>query len=435
MFHMHSPELKTQEISLGTPKCRLDRFMQLLENDNARRTMLSSHRLGQRRMMIQSPTAEIPLRSGASVGHGVFYVSFRIGSPHPQKFVLVADTASDLTWMNCKLLCKGCPEFNFSSGRVFQAKDSPSFQTIPCGGKTCQEDLVQSFALPDCPTPDTPCLYNYSYYGDRSASGVFANETVTVGLHGHHKIVLYHVLFGCTESSRLPPPFPDGVMGLGFSSISFAMRLADMFGNKFSYCLVDHLSPSNLNNYLSFGEPQHSKPQKMQYTELILHNSDVFYWVNVSGISVGDKMLNIPPETWNITNGGGAIIDSGTTLTLLAEAAYAAVMDAFIGTLTKFKKVEMPVTEFCFEATGFQESSVPNFVIHFADGAKLEPLVKSYIIDAADGIKCLGFQPPQKGDISIIGNIMQQGHYWEFDIGRSKLGFGPSSCILTNPKD
>lgn len=264
---------------------------------------------------------------------------------------------------------------------------------------------------------------------------MFVNETVTVGLHSRRKVILYNVLVGCTEAANLPEPFPDGVMGLGFGEQSFAMLLAQLFGNKFSYCFVDHLKPSNFKNYLSFGQAQHSVPKKLQYTRLLVIRDAPYYWLNVTGISVGDKLLNIPAVIWSIPDGGGTIIDSGSSLTHLKEAAYDAVTDALRATISKFKKVELPVTEFCFEANGFQEALAPKLVFHFDDGAVLEPPVKSYIIDAAEGIKCLGFQKVGGDEINIIGNFIQQEHYWEYDIDRFMLGFGPSTCILPNPKD
>lgn len=441
LIHRHSPKLKSESKFIGPPKSRFDRIKQLVQSDNARQQILSLQ--CQRRRMrqqaegnnilwIDEHAAEIPMRSGADVGEAEYFVSFRIGSPRPQKFVLVADTASDLTWMNCKYLCKDCPPSNPHPGRVFLANQSPSFRTIPCSSATCQDDLYTYHSLPDCPSPNAPCLFNYGYAGGMKAIGVFANETVTVGVSGHQKVRLFNVVIGCTESFNATSNIPDGVMGLGYSKHSFALRLADIFGNKFSYCLVDHLSASNLNNYLSFGNAQHMDSPKLQYTDLLLDYIGSYYCVNISGISVGGTMLDIPLETWNVTGEGGAIVDSGSSLTMLVEAAYDAVVTAFNATLVKYKRIELSILEYCFDDQGFDESTVPNFVIHFADGAKFEPPVKSYVINVAKGINCLGFLRTAWPGQSIIGNILQQNHYWEYDLGRAKLGFGPSSCIIPN---
>jgi hypothetical protein len=225
-------------------------------------------------------------------------------------------------------------------------------------------------------------------------------------------------------------------MGLGYRKHSLALRLAEIFGNKFSYCLVDHLSSSNHKNFLSFGDIPEMKLPKMQHTELLLGYINAFYPVNVSGISVGGSMLSISSDIWNVTGVGGMIVDSGTSLTMLAGEAYDKVVDALKPIFDKHKKVvpiELPeLNNFCFEDKGFDRAAVPRLLIHFADGAIFKPPVKSYIIDVAEGIKCLGIIKADFPGSSILGNVMQQNHLWEYDLGRGKLGFGPSSCIMSN---
>ncbi|XP_050229707.1 aspartic proteinase NANA, chloroplast [Mercurialis annua] len=437
MLHRHSPKLKSESEFLGPPKSRLDGMSQLFHSDMARRQMIASLRQGKRRKAFEvSQTAQIPLRSGADSGLGQYFVSIRIGTPRPQKFILITDTGSDLTWMNCEYLCKDCPKPNPHPGRVFRAKDSSSFRTIPCSSDDCKIELQDYFSLTECPTPNAPCKFDYRYLNGPNAVGVFANETVTVGLHSHMKVRLFDVLIGCTESYSEGSGFPDGVMGLGYRKHSLALRLAEIFGNKFSYCLVDHLSSSKHKNFLSFGDVPEMKMPKMQYTELLLGYLNAFYPVNVSGISVGGSMLNISSEIWNVTGEGGMIIDSGTSLTLLAGEAYDRVVDALKPVIARYTKVvppELPdLNDLCFEDEEFDKATIPRLLIHFADGAIFKPPVKSYIIDVAPGIKCVGIARADFPGSSILGNIMQQNHFWEYDLGRGKLGFGPSSCVTSD---
>lgn len=266
-------------------------------------------------------------------------------------------------------------------------------------------------------------------YSDGSATvGLFANETVTFGLSNGRKRRVHDVLVGCSESSRGQSfVAADGVMGLGYSNYSFAVRAADNFGGKFSYCLVDHLSPNNLSSYLIFGsQPQHTR---MRYTELVLGVVNPFYAVAIKGISIGGAMLDIPPDTWDLDGGGGAIVDSGTSLTVLTLPAYKLVVAAL---QLPLERVDLGIgpLEYCFNSSaGFNETAVPRLVVHFADGARLEPPVKSYVIDAAPAVKCLGFAAAAWPGVSVVGNIMQQNHLWEFDIVKSRLGFAPSSCV------
>jgi hypothetical protein len=71
-----------------------------------------------------------------------------------------------------------------------------------------------------------------------------------------------------------------------------------------------------------FGVPETSIST---YTPIYSNPLTSYYYVNVTGISVGDVSLNIPADFLNInrTDGsGGIILDSGTTLTMLIGVAY-----------------------------------------------------------------------------------------------------------------
>lgn len=271
-------------------------------------------------------------------------------------------------------------------------------------------------------------------YGDGSTTfGLFAKETITLPLTNGRRMRLHNELIGCSESTKGESfKGADGVMGLGYSNFSFAVNAANKYEGKLSYCLVDHLSPANVSSYLILGshEQVNISYEKMHYTELVLGVISSFYAVNMKGISIGDTMLKIPAETWNVTGEGGVIVDSGTSLTALTLPAYKPVMDTLQRSLVQFKKldIELGPLEYCFNSTGFKETLVPRLVFHFEDGARFEPPVKSYVIEADTGVKCLGFVTAAWPGPSVIGNIMQQNHFWEFDLVNSRLGYATSEC-------
>lgn len=270
-----------------------------------------------------------------------------------------------------------------------------------------------------------------------AAIGFFANETISVGLTNGEKGKLHNVLIGCTKSVEDVGGVrgADGILGLGYGDYTFTTNAAAEFGTKFSYCLVDHLSHENVSNYLIFGDnngSENTSSSSKQYTKLVLGGKlRSFYGLNVLGISIGGILLKIPSFVWDENRGGGTILDSGSSLTYLALPAYEPVMDALEKSISKYER--FPVDqggpfEYCFNSTGFDEALVPRLAIHFEDGARFEPPVKSYIIDVADQEKCIGFVPVIWPANSIIGNIMQQNHLWEFDLVGRTLGFAPSSC-------
>lgn len=276
-----------------------------------------------------------------------------------------------------------------------------------------------------------------SYADGSSAQGFFATESVTVNLATGQKVKFKNVVIGCS-STFVGSSFrvADGVLGLGHSRHSFAVKATDQFGGRFSYCLVDHLSPKNASSYLTFGAPPASaKPRHiMAFTKLIVEKQlEPFYAVEVTGISVGGAILKIPRAVWDVRRNGGTVVDSGTSLTMLTEPAYKPLVAALSRSLKGLPRVQMEPFDFCYNTTsGFRETMVPQLTVHFSGGATFKPPVKSYVIATADGVKCLGFLPMTWPGISVIGNILQQNYLWEFDLARRRLGFMPSSCDHEN---
>jgi hypothetical protein len=116
----------------------------------------------------------MPLSSGAYTGTGQYFVRFRVGTP-ARPFLLVADTGSDLTWVKCRRRHDapapgyGAPASNGSSSsiapaasshaRVFRPDRSRTWAPISCSSDTCTASLP--FSLAACPTPGSPCAYDY----------------------------------------------------------------------------------------------------------------------------------------------------------------------------------------------------------------------------------------------------------------------------------
>ncbi|CAO2204367.1 unnamed protein product [Urochloa humidicola] len=436
----------------------------------------------------------MPLSSGAYTGTGQYFVRFRVGTP-AQPFLLVADTGSDLTWVKCRSPAAAAPDAGYGApasndssssyysspptapqGRVFRPEESRTWAPIPCSSDTCVRSLP--FSLAACPTPGSPCAYDYRYKDGSAARGTVGTDSATIALSGRGaapaasatrkkhqkqkqkqaKAKLRGVVLGCTTSYNGDSFMAsDGVLSLGYSNISFASRAAGRFGGRFSYCLVDHLAPRNATSYLTFGpnpalspppppppaavkpacSGSHPAPPPLtgaRQTPLLLdHRMRPFYAVTVNGVSVDGELLAIPRRVWDIGNGGGAILDSGTSLTVLAGPAYRAVVAALSGKLAGLPRVAMDPFEYCYNwtspATGEDVAvAVPELALHLAGSARLQPPAKSYVIDAAPGVKCIGVQEGEWPGVSVIGNILQQEHLWEFDIENRRLRFKRSRC-------
>uniref|UniRef100_A0A0E0FR73 Peptidase A1 domain-containing protein n=1 Tax=Oryza nivara TaxID=4536 RepID=A0A0E0FR73_ORYNI len=438
----------------------------LARMDRERMAFISSR--GRRRATETASAFAMPLSSGAYTGTGQYFVRFRVGTP-AQPFLLVADTGSDLTWVKCHRAAAAASASprNASSlpapapaspRRTFRPDKSRTWAPIPCSSATCRESLP--FSLAACATPANPCAYDYRYKDGSAARGTVGVDSATIALSGRaaRKAKLRGVVLGCTTSYNGQSFLAsDGVLSLGYSNISFASRAASRFGGRFSYCLVDHLAPRNATSYLTFGPnpafssrrpsegiasckpapaptPAPAGAPGARQTPLVLdHRTRPFYAVTVKGVSVAGELLKIPRAVWDVEQGGGAILDSGTSLTMLAKPAYRAVVAALSKRLAGLPRVTMDPFDYCYNWTSPSGSDVaaplPMLAVHFAGSARLEPPAKSYVIDAAPGVKCIGLQEGPWPGLSVIGNILQQEHLWEYDLKNRRLRFKRSRCM------
>uniref|UniRef100_A0A0E0A2L9 Peptidase A1 domain-containing protein n=1 Tax=Oryza glumipatula TaxID=40148 RepID=A0A0E0A2L9_9ORYZ len=390
----------------------------------------------------------MPLSSGAYTGTGQYFVRFRVGTP-AQPFVLIADTGSDLTWVKCRGAASpshatataspaAAPTPAVAPPRVFRPGDSKTWSPIPCSSETCKSTIP--FSLANCSSSTAACSYDYRYNDNSAARGVVGTDSATVALSGgrgggDRKAKLQGVVLGCTTAHGGQGfEASDGVLSLGYSNISFASRAASRFGGRFSYCLVDHLAPRNATSYLTFGAgpdaAASSAPAPGSRTPLLLDaRVRPFYAVAVDSVSVDGVALDIPAEVWDVGSNGGTIIDSGTSLTVLATPAYKAVVAALSEQLAGLPRVAMDPFDYCYNWTARGgDLAVPKLAVQFAGSARLEPPAKSYVIDAAPGVKCIGVQEGAWPGVSVIGNILQQEHLWEFDLNNRWIRFRQTSC-------
>ncbi|KAL6969797.1 Aspartic endopeptidase [Sarracenia purpurea var. burkii] len=383
---------------------------------------------------------KLPLTSGASSGSGQYYVDLSLGSP-PQRLRLVADTGSDLLWVTCSA-CNNCTHRRPAS--AFFARRSSSFSLHHCFDSACQ--LVPHPSRVRCNRTrlHSSCRYEYSYADGSTTGGFFSTETITFNTSAGGEVRHEGLAFGCAFSISGPslsgPNFngAQGVMALGRGPISLSSQLGRRFANKFSYCLKDYtLSPSPT-SYLMIGGERNdvvARKSAMSYTSLQNNPlSPTFYYIGVQSVSVAGLKLRISPSVWAIDDmgSGGTVVDSGTTLTFLADPAYRKVLAAF-NRFVKLPKLAEPIQGFdlCVNVSGDSKPSLPGLSFTLAGGSVFNPPPRNYFVDAADDVKCLALRPVSSASgFSVIGNLMQQGFLLEFDNGRSRLGFSRHGCAI-----
>ena len=130
------------------------RIEDIIGSDQKRHSLISHKRTTTK----TNGGARLTLRSGFDYGAAQYFAEIRVGTP-AKRFRVVVDTGSELTWVNCRFRGKGKTE----NRRVFRAEESSSFSRIGCLTQTCKVDLMNLFSLSSCPTPSTPCAYDYRY--------------------------------------------------------------------------------------------------------------------------------------------------------------------------------------------------------------------------------------------------------------------------------
>ena len=315
------------------------------------------------------------LFSGASFpgNIGQYFVELYLGNPEKPYFFII-DTGSDVMWIPCSL-CQdnnsnsnsnsnnnnnnstkdnntnandsnaSCVEAKNSSS-VFMAKRSSTFDLISCPSDTCYY-VPPPQGTPACrANSPSVCTYSYGYSDGSHTRGVFAYDTVRMlasksklgsQYETRHFVELGKVAFGCGTDNFRPGSVESvgGVLGLGLGPISFSSQLGgnNIYGHKFSYCFPSFFHTANLTSVITFGEDLVASNLKVpiQYTPFIENPySRGLYYVSIDSMRINGVNLPIPPDVWSIDkNGkGGAIIDSGTTLSFFRAGAYDVIVDA-----------------------------------------------------------------------------------------------------------
>lgn len=376
------------------------------------------------------------LESGVSLGSGEYFMDVFIGTP-PKHFSLILDTGSDLNWLQCSP-CEDCYE---QVGPKYDPSMSSSYSAIPCSSQQC--GLV---AAPVTETGGDRCAGNgrnsssscryFYWYGDKSnTTGDLSWETFSVNVTGRRgPLRVPRVIFGCGHANRGLFHGAAGLLGLGRGQLSFASQLRELYGHKFSYCLVDRDSNASVSSTLVFGEDERLAAHRdLQYTALVqtANSVDTFYYVRIAAATVGGERVDVPSAAFEITaeGNGGTIVDSGTTLTYLAQPAYEKIRAAFEAKIS-YPRVDLPPLGPCYNVSGVGDVKLPEFSITFTDGAVWRFPVENYFIqlDPEDAVVCLAIMGTPVDSLSILGNYQQQNFHILYDVDNSRLGFAPMTC-------
>ncbi|ERN05443.1 hypothetical protein AMTRI_Chr12g268640 [Amborella trichopoda] len=351
---------------------------------------------------------EGPVVSGMQQGSGEYFSRVGIGQPAHEQY-MVLDTGSDVSWVQCEP-CSDCYD---QADPVFNPTSSSSYRAVGCDSSVCR-----SLDVSACRNNST-CMYQVSYGDGSYTVGDFATETLTLG----QSAPVRNIALGCGHDNEGLFVAAAGLLGLGQGALSFPSQLGS---HTFSYCLVDRDSSSS--STLQFGgDPAGT------VTAPLMHNRrmNTFYYIGLSGIGVGGSVLSIPPSSFQMDEGGdgGTIVDSGTAITRLQSQAYTTLRDAFVkGAQALPRTSGVSLFDTCYDLSGRASVDVPTVSLHFPEGQALVLPAKNYLVPVdSTGTFCFAFAPTNS-QLSIIGNVQQQGTRVAFDTANSVVSFTPNKC-------
>lgn len=391
---------------LGRDSARVDALASKLNLalNNVTRTDLTPLRTE-----IQPEDLSTPVVSGTSQGSGEYFSRIGVGTPAKQ-FYMVLDTGSDVNWLQCQP-CTDCYQ---QTDPVFTPSSSSSYTAL-----TCESPQCGSLEVSACRTGK--CLYQVSYGDGSFTVGDFVTETVSFGDSGS----VNDVALGCGHDNEGLFMGSAGLLGLGGGPLSLTKQVK---ASSFSYCLVDR--DSSKSSTLDFNSA--APGAESVFAPLVKNGKvDTFYYVGLTGMSVGGKTVSIPPSLFQMdeSGDGGIIVDSGTAITRLQTQAYNSLRDAFVKLTPDLKSTSgVALFDTCYDFSSLSSVQVPTVSFQFTGGRSLALPAKNYLIpvDSA-GTFCFAFAPTTSS-LSIIGNVQQQGTRVTFDLANSRVGFTPNKC-------
>ncbi|KAG7569278.1 Peptidase family A1 domain [Arabidopsis thaliana x Arabidopsis arenosa] len=374
--------------------------------------------------------SQTDLQSGLIGADGEFFMSITIGTP-PVKVFAIADTGSDLTWVQCKP-CQQCYKEN---GPIFDKKKSSTYKSEPCDSRNCH---ALSSSERGCDESKNVCKYRYSY-GDQSFSkGDVATETISIDSASGSPVSFPGTVFGCGyNNGGTFDETGSGIIGLGGGHLSLISQLGSSISKKFSYCLSHKSATTNGTSVINLGTnsipSSLSKDSGVISTPLVDKEPRTYYYLTLEAISVGKKKIPYTGSSYNPNDGGifsetsgNIIIDSGTTLTLLDSGFFDKFGAAVEESVTGAKRVSDPqgLLSHCFKS-GSAEIGLPEITVHFTGAdVRLSPI--NAFVKVSEDMVCLSMIPTT--EVAIYGNFAQMDFLVGYDLETRTVSFQRMDC-------
>ncbi|XP_019465348.1 PREDICTED: aspartic proteinase CDR1-like [Lupinus angustifolius] len=358
------------------------------------------------------------VESNVLPNEGDYLMSYSIGTP-PVKILGIADTGSDILWLQCEP-CNPCSP---QTTPIFDPSNSTTYEKIPCTSNACQ-----SVSGTSCSSRGSQQSCQYSIgYGDGSQSqGDLSMDTITLSSTKGSTVSFPKTVIGCgTRNTLGNQGAGSGIVGLGNGPVSLITQLGSSIQGKFAYCLGPTLSRTKFPSKLTFGEDAVVSGVGTVSTPLFLDK--VFYFLNLEAFSVGNKRVEFGRSSSSPGGSSNIIIDSGTTLTFLPKTVYSE-LESTVAALIKLERVKSPLPplNLCYKAPSGDNLEVPVITAHFS-GADIKLNALNTFTQVIEDTICFSFVPTNQL-VSIFGNLAHQNFLVGYDIQKKTLSFKPTDC-------
>lgn len=360
---------------------------------------------------------------------GYYVTSLMVGTPSyfPN---LIVDTACDDTWTQCEG-CTTC--FPLRQGN-FDRNKSLAYRPLPCEHPLCVPRICINGS----------CAYDTTYLGieghatySRGQVGLdtFIFQDGNRSVKGFPKTV-----FGCGLDNHNMPwrrlgenNTVSGVFGLGWGRRSILMQYAHETKGRISYCLPSSYARGGTYTLLNFGDDARigGHPGSIVQTTALISNVSK-YMVNVLGISINQKRLNINPAVFRLRpdRTGGFGLDSGCPHSVLVQIAYDAVKaeitQYFSSKYSWHPEPPQPGNlDLCYSLPR-GNYTYPTMTYHFS-GANLFLPAENVFKFIERGF-CLIVIPTRNEGLNVLGAFQQANYRFLFDFVRLRASFVPEVC-------
>ncbi|MBA0728769.1 hypothetical protein Golax_001643 [Gossypium laxum] len=313
----------------------------------------------------------------------------------------------------------------------FDPGSSSTASLVSCSDQRCSSGIQVSDST--CSGSSNQCSYTFQYGDGSGTSGYYVSDLLHFNtiLPGHTTgNATASIMFGCsmlhtgklTDSHRAV----DGIFGFGQQSLSVISQLSSqrVTPRTFSHCLKGNDDGGGILVLGEIVEPD------MVYTPLV--PSMPHYNLDLRSISVGGQVLSIDSSVFSTSINHGAIIDSGTTLSYLADEAYNAFIDAINNAVSEHVHPVFSHGNQCYLITDSIDHIFPEASLNFAGGASLILHPEDYLIQqnpiGGSVVWCIGFKTIEGQKLTILGDLVMKDKIIVYDLEKQRIGWVNYDC-------